>query len=428
METLIHRSPGITAIFNAVKKNNRNQILDLGVCTSSNFLFYTRLGCRFHFEDLNELVKPGNSQSDIDKALDVAFCDIKKGMVFDVVLIWDLLNFLSPALVVKLFDKLEPLIHPNTLLFIVPYVGLHRPESPCRFSIQDQYSLHIDIASHSGEKRDRMTSADMLKALPRFFMLRSYVNRQGMAMGFSEQVLSFQPAKNLRDSAFSFAELNDKSVNIDKHILSPSLQQLSTNIGEGKCLLDLGAKNGVNDDAWKRFYGQVYVEDVTELLRRVAGANASLRGDTIRNGKFLSFDDDLRFDAIVAWDLLNYADDDLMFELGRRLVRHCHQGTKLFVMGFSGDRIPPHPQSYFIMEKTLGLSGDNGAMVERHSPKLTSMSIQKYFPGFFIQDTYASRPGMKSGLNEYIFTFKDAAAQARDKRHLIEKVMAAKER
>ena len=57
MPELIHRSPGLTAIFNAVKANQKNHILDLGQCLGSNLAFYSQLGCRFHFENFDEVIK-----------------------------------------------------------------------------------------------------------------------------------------------------------------------------------------------------------------------------------------------------------------------------------------------------------------------------------------------------------------------------------
>lgn len=424
MNKLSHRSPGMTAIFNTVKKNKKNQILDLGSCVSSNLNFYTKLGCRFHFENLNEVVNGTDSDSDISKSLDSVFSEVASGLVFDVVLVWDFLNFLPLPLIVKLFEKLEPFIHPNTFFYVVPYVGSRQPCAPCRFGIQDQYSVNIEVSDYAAKRSDKITSAAMFKSLPDIFVLRSYLNRDGMVPGFSEQVLSFQPEKAMLNSSFASAELREKEINIEKYIISPAIIRLNNNVGDNKTLLDLGVKNGINDDAWKRHYTDVYTQDVPQFLRRLQNLGPASRADIINRESFLNFDEHLRFDVIAVWDVLNYLDDDILFELGKRVVRYCHNDTKLFVMCLSGNEIPAQPQNYVMSDNTIGLSESDGTNVSRKLPTLTTVKILKAFPGFVVQDTFSSRPGMKLGLSEYIFSFKDAESQEQDRKALYEKVMA----
>ncbi|WP_096084644.1 hypothetical protein [Agaribacterium haliotis] len=423
-----HRSPGLTAIYNAVKASKKNRILDLGPCIARHLSFYSQLGASFHFDDFGEQLTQGLQQGELDEqALRDAFVQVKnQKQAFDIVLCWDLFNFLPLDLTVALLESLKDKIKKNTLFHIVSYVGSSVPVAPCTYVIDDQYSLTIQLNSARDKPRHRLTTSQILKALPDFFMLRSFVNSEGMAGGFSEQILSFEPDRKVRTAEFASAEIGDAKTMLVRKLQSPALSGLrSASTGTAR-LLDLGRKTAINVDAWKQNYASVRAEDLRVVMRRASAMSKSERSEFLRDGHFLRFEQGLTFDVIVAWDLLNYLDDDLLFELGRRLVALSRNGTRLMLMANSSVELPVQPLPFILAGSAVGLSADVGEKDVRPYAALSSVKIQQALPGFFVERSYSSRPGMLKGVIEYVLVFKDEAQLAKERQDAFLKLQEQK--
>ncbi len=432
MAILNHRSPGITAIYNAVKSNQKNSILDFGPCISKNLLFFSKLGCHFYFENFSDQIayypKKGAEHTyltNFNELLD----GVSSGKKFDVVLLWDLLNYLSLPDIVQVLNRIEAYLRPNTLVHTINYVGAKSPATPGRFELNDQYNVSVSFQEFEEAKRVRLTTADMLRSVPQFAILRSFLKREGMVSGLSEQIMCYQPHKQQcqRVAVFSSAEPSKADFDVERHIASPAISQLCSVDGKGARLLDLGVHNDVNNDGWKRIYSDVYSEDLNAALKRFAKLEFGQRKQLMPTSPFLAFEKNTRFDVIVAWDIFNYLDDELLFEVGRRLVDLARDGTKMIVMCYSGARIPARPQPFVLTKGKIGLAKNYIKKSEqRRFPALTSVKIQQAFPGFFVENTYAFRPGMERGLNEYVFVFKDAETQLLERQARAEHILAQK--
>ena len=136
---------------------------------------------------------------------------------------------------------------------------------------------------------------------------------------------------------------------------SPSIDHIYHAGNDNQSLLDLGIKNGINDDQWKRSYRYVVSDDLRVTMRRLLNLKEHSREEYLTKGKFLTYDPNSRFDVILTWDLFNYLDDALLNEVGRRLTQYCHAGTILSVMCYSGSSIPTLPQPFVAMNKSIGL-------------------------------------------------------------------------
>jgi len=424
----VHRSPGLTAIFNAVKKSDKNHLLDLGPCVASNFQFFSQLGCHFHFENFNESVQDYLQGKIVDheKLVDVFLQSLKPGQRFDIVLAWDLFSFLPQDLIRQLYDKLEKFLKPNTLFYLLSYSGSQKPATPGSFKISNQYQICVRSDSNTVQNDARQTTVQMLKSMPKYFMLRSYLNHRGMQAGLLEQILSYQPEKTARHTVFSSAEVADHVRQLDTEVFSPSIEFLRTKYTDSRAgsVLDLCGRNTLNEEIWKKHFRDVYVSDMRQVLHRISGMSGGESEEYLRGGQYFDFEAEQVFDAIVVWDVLNYLNEEQLLALGERISRHAHDGTLLISMNYTGDAQPSQPRAFMLTDKGIGLHLGGEVTRARTSAVLSSMRIQKAFPGFFSTKTYAVKPGMLHGMGEYVFVFKDADTLRREKEVLTAEVVA----
>lgn len=421
----------MTAIYNAVKNNQRNQILDLGPCIAANFQFFSQMGCHFHFENFAELLAERDQQNAGGEWHERFLKYLKPEQKFDIVLVWDLFNFVTLAEQQQLFTRLKPYLTPGCLLFTVSYVGALRPAMPAQFKIDDQYFVEVTSATASCKNAAKLTTIEFLKSLPKYQVLRSYLNLEGMQGGISEQVLCYNPPSANQDKspvtrAFSNAEVARQPQQMQAEFKSPALAHIfeCAAAQRGAAILDLGGKSMRNEEHWQTHFDDVFTVDMRQVLQRLANYESTAQANYLRNGSYLGFKREQRFDVIVAWDLLNYLEDEMLCAFGEALTRYAKNSTLLTTLNYNGADIPSQPRAYALTAQGVGL-GNNPLETSRtrSQPPLNSLKIQKYLPGFFIKHTYTVQPGMQRGTSEYVLVYKDQSTLAQEKAALYEQVM-----
>ena len=118
--TTTRPSRGIEEFFNCIRDQSGLTILDLGTASQQNVSFITNLGHRLYAEDFLQLLKESFGSDDlaaqsnsgsIDYFLRQAL-DYPEGH-FDGVLIWDLLEYLAPALLAAVVERLLKIVRPK---------------------------------------------------------------------------------------------------------------------------------------------------------------------------------------------------------------------------------------------------------------------------------------------------------------------------
>jgi hypothetical protein len=149
--TTTRPSRGIEEFFNCIRDQSGLTILDLGSASQQNVSFITNLGHRLYAEDflqlLNEsfgsddLAAQSNSGS-IDYFLHQAL-DYPEGH-FDGVLIWDLLEYLAPALLAAVVERLLKIVRPKGYMLAFFHSDDKLESVPFyTFRIQDMNSLQV---------------------------------------------------------------------------------------------------------------------------------------------------------------------------------------------------------------------------------------------------------------------------------------------
>jgi hypothetical protein len=181
---------------------------------------------------------------------------------------------------------------------------------------------------------------------------------------------------------------------------SPALSSLLADLrGPRVEILDLGAAIGANVEFLSPLGCKLYIEDLYAALAARgggAGADAAPRGAEFF-AEFLPLPEDVRFDAVFAWDLFNYLRRDELAAFAARLDRHCQPGTKIFALISYLKTMPAQPNRYrFRDEGTLAY--ERRTTVERPSPRLATSEIPELLPGFRVDRSFL----LRNGYQEYV--------------------------
>ncbi|HEX9723369.1 MAG TPA: methyltransferase domain-containing protein [Vicinamibacteria bacterium] len=182
-------------------------------------------------------------------------------------------------------------------------------------------------------------------------------------------------------------------------------------------ILDLGPAHGATVEFFSQYSCKLYVADLyRSLMAHLAEpggdrlpappeeaedeAQAAAERARVFN-ELLPYDDDTRFDLILAWDLLNYLEPEQIGVLGRRLASFSYGGTRLFAMVAMHREIPARPCAFRIRDaETL----DYEALTQRTrpAPRHTEPTLRRLLSGFDVASTCV----LRNGLQEYVFAFR----------------------
>jgi len=416
-----HRSPGLTAIYNEIRATQTNRILDLGSLVSANFEFFSRLSCHLHYENLDSFIEEYGELSGDNQALRLKsfLLNPKEDQAYDVILMWDLLNYLTLPAIKTLFNFLNQICRNNTLVHTVKYLGNNIPPRPARFKIEDQYHIDIKAEKSSPRQVNALATAALLKEIPRYYLHNNLMHEQGMIAGIAEQVMRFNPDKDLRKQYVSRTEFvnsqtpinpveprsrQKKTANpMEKPYTSPSVKEVMQNFSYHKTLLDCGLKSSHNMDFWRQHFDKVYSEDLPSSLHWLSHTNRFKEGNAQPiSHQALQFAPELHFDVITVWDIFNFCSPDQISAIGERLSKHCHENTRILAITYSGDTIPEHPQKYELIKDGYQCT-EHMPRYPRVHPASTTASLIKLIPFWTIEKTHFFSSGMKSGIAEIIF-------------------------
>src|ERR1035438_455001 len=149
--TTTRPSRGIEEFFNSIRDQSGLTILDLGSASQQNVSFITNLGHRLYAEDflqlLNESFGPGDltaqsNSGSIDRFLNTAL-NYPEGH-FDGVLVWDVLEYLAPALLPAVVDRLMKIARPKGYMLAFFHADDKLESVPFyTFRIQDMNVLQV---------------------------------------------------------------------------------------------------------------------------------------------------------------------------------------------------------------------------------------------------------------------------------------------
>lgn len=178
-------SPLFRSLLDRMDDQRRYEILDLGSATPSNIEFFGHYHCRLHIADcLNDLVAlkddeeaPGGGQI---QARVKGMLPSHEDLNFDVVLAWDVLNYLDKPVLRALMADLATSVDRNTQLHAYVYPRQSMPAHPSRFRISTDGSLQIEPGSQELVPSPCYRQPELEKLMPDLIVQRSVLLKNGI--------------------------------------------------------------------------------------------------------------------------------------------------------------------------------------------------------------------------------------------------------
>ncbi len=409
----LHRSPAFTAIYNEIKNSDRNRVLELGPMSGGCFQLFSKLSCKIQVENFAESLREHLlSKSDISE-FDVLsnLASYKEDDKFDVILVWDLLNYLNLGQVTQFFDYLRPFCKPNTLVYMLRYADKNIPHVPRKFSVKDKYLLELSDDDVRPRLMPHYSTMQLLRSMPGYYLQDTLLGQAGMLKGITEHVLRFLPSAEskhlISKSETTRTDLiKPPAVYGTKKHLSPSIAEVMSLLqsDDDFVVLDLGAPaNRPEDDIVKRSgsYFRVDLFSMLELCR-------SQKTETL-NLSVLDYQMTKKFDVILVWDLFNYCTPAQIQQLDRALSSISHSDTFLLSYMYTGRNHPSTPSRFEVVDGSrVSISTTSASFSSLKS--VTGVSLLRLLESFGMDKTYAYRDGMDRNIIEYIFAFNERAA------------------
>ena len=159
---------------------NRGFVLDLGSASSANVTFFAECACKLFIADLNSSLFGSTDSADRAEALDLALVrDIPATETFDLILLWDLLDYLEDQEIRILASRLQPVCHDATLLYAMVSIRKEIPDRPSRFEIRDVGSIRYSPGSPLQRRAPLHKEPELAKLMPDFEVESTYLLRHG---------------------------------------------------------------------------------------------------------------------------------------------------------------------------------------------------------------------------------------------------------
>lgn len=179
----VHRSLALAALFDAIR-GRKVTVLDLGSTVGSNVEYLSQFGCKLFIEDLYAALSSRSTLGDGD---DLAgpqffadFLSLPEDTRFDVILAWDLFNYLHRKELAAFAEQLRRYTNSGALLFSLVSYHKQIPAQPYRFKIKDEQTLVYDRRTGADRPSPRITPAEVTNLLKGFRVDRSFLLKHGI--------------------------------------------------------------------------------------------------------------------------------------------------------------------------------------------------------------------------------------------------------
>lgn len=179
------RSLGFKALIDALDPERSYSILDLGSAIGPNIEFLTQISSRIRVGDLYATLKELKFFERVDdEPPDPAVIERALSLAghesFDIVLSWDLVNYLTTDEFRSLIRCLEPHCAAGSFFFAIGSTLKEMPASPMTFRIQDSETLIYCTESSDTRPCPRYAPRDLGLIMGGFRRHSSYMLRNGM--------------------------------------------------------------------------------------------------------------------------------------------------------------------------------------------------------------------------------------------------------
>lgn len=177
-------SPVFASLIEIMGKKCNWVILDLGPAQSANLALLSQFRCKLFIEDAHELIEGFSGDPAADEAVLEAWAEQwtvgPETTSIDVVLAWDMFNYLDAGLCQRFMDHLTPLLKRDAYLYLLSYSQQEMPALPMQFKALAADKMECRPPSHTTRPSPRLNQTDVRKRLREFSVIKSVLLRNGI--------------------------------------------------------------------------------------------------------------------------------------------------------------------------------------------------------------------------------------------------------
>jgi hypothetical protein len=401
-----HRSTGLEILMENLDPSG-GAVLDLGPLTTGTTQAFLNCGYKCFVEDIAEIFPALDSdQTNFKSLIEEHLMLAGPTQKFDLVLCWDVLNYLTLDSIETLFTLLSPHFNDTTRLHLMQYTGANIPAKPIHFRLLENFNFKCSYASDSVIPSPRHTLIKLLKKMGGFNLQHSHINQQGMHQSLKEMVLSFgrpmsQQEFKSQANVEKVAYFSTAKTHIELPVLMDVLNQKDRL--QKMTVVDLGKKTGRETHFLNKHSEQLFIEDVyssIEWKKKVSEQES----DEIKL-HILRMQKPEEIHLLLSWDLLNFCNEGQIRNLGESLSQKMPTGALIHIIGYAEHHVPERPAVYSVQENgELTVSGNFYG--QRDRPFASTASLMKLLPKFTVSAFHYGNDDAGHGLQEYLLSRK----------------------
>ena len=177
-------SPVFSSLMDIMSNECKWVILDLGPARAANLEVMSRLRCRLLLEDFHELVGALRGDNAEDKAALANWFEqwaqrASPGSI-DVVIAWDIFNYLNPELCKAFIELLAPLLKPGAYIYLLAYSQKEMSALPVPFKIISDDRLEYQARTKATRPSPRFNQTELKNFFSGFAVVKSVLLRNGI--------------------------------------------------------------------------------------------------------------------------------------------------------------------------------------------------------------------------------------------------------
>ncbi len=176
-------SPSVGILSQSFPGPGKCQVLDLGAPASSTVAFFSGRACKFYLEDLYRFfIAPHIDREDSDDKDDGVAAAIAAALSyddtarFDLILGWDLFNYMERGAIELLMARIARSCRSGTLLFLTASTGAMISSTPARITMTNSGRLRYRSTVDEGSiANPRLSPTALESMMPGFRLLHSFL-------------------------------------------------------------------------------------------------------------------------------------------------------------------------------------------------------------------------------------------------------------
>lgn len=176
-------APLFRRLVEAQSADRRAVVLDLGPARTETVALFSQFRCRLEFADLGDGLDQLNAEADplLLREIAEALLPRRRQEAADIVLCWDLLNYLQRPALKVLMARVAVRSRPGTLVHaLIAYSAPRMPAKPDRYAAQPDGRLIVQSTTDADCVAPRYSPEDLRHCMPDYTVESAMLLKNGM--------------------------------------------------------------------------------------------------------------------------------------------------------------------------------------------------------------------------------------------------------